>query len=251
MSTTTCTLYSPATHPVAAAYVAASTAERHAARETWLRSDEERGYRFAVYRTVGLQHCDSVSPRRESPHWCRPSELRHRVDLWARAIAAELEPQTATYWFICHAYPVHPRTGRSDHGLLAEYILAVHPEAPLCIGYMTHDWRVVDPSARARRDPGDRQSVLVCLRCGLRHEYRDQASREAPWPWHTYGRSEVEYQGHFWRITKVAKDGLLTLAQQGAPRTQTLTLADILKSGGEEVDEEEQCSGTLSRPSPT
>jgi len=52
-STTTPTLYDPDTHPVAAAYVDANAAERHAARETWLESDEERGYRFAVYRNVG------------------------------------------------------------------------------------------------------------------------------------------------------------------------------------------------------
>jgi len=181
------TLYDPTTHPVAAAYAAASAAERHAARSTWLESDEERGYRFAVYRAVGLRHCDSVPRRRESPHWCRPSELRHRVDLWARAIAAELEPQTATYWLICHAYPVHPRNGRSDHGLRAEYILAVHPDAPPCIGYMVHDWRAVDPPARVRRDPGDRQSVCVCLRCGMHHEYREQADPHAPWPWQSYG----------------------------------------------------------------
>ena len=128
---TTRTLYDPATHPVAAAYVAANAAERHAARETWLRSDEERGYRFAIYRAVGLRHCDSVPRRRESPHWCRPSELRHRIDLWARAIAAELDPQTATYWLVCHAYPVHPRTGRADRGLRVEYIHAVQPNTPL------------------------------------------------------------------------------------------------------------------------
>ena len=187
MSTTTHTLYDPDTHPVAAAYVAASAAERHAARSTWLESDEERGYRLTVYRAVGLRHGDSVPRRRESPHRCRPSELRHRVDLWARAIAVELESQTATYWLICHASPVHPRTGRTDHGLLVEYILAVHPEAPLCIGYMVHDWRVVDPSAHAGRAPGDRQSVLVCLRCGLHHEYREQADPLAPWPWQSYG----------------------------------------------------------------
>ena len=180
-------LYDPNTHPIAAAYVDANAAERHAARETWLASDEERGYRLTVYRTVGLRHGDSVPRRRESPHLCRPSELRHRVDLWARAIASELESQTATYWLICHAYPVHPRTGRSDHGLLAEYILAVHPEAPLCIGYMVHDWKVVDPSARARRDPGDRRSKWVCLRCGMHHEYREQADPQAPWPWQSYG----------------------------------------------------------------
>ena len=179
-------LYDLTTHPIAAAYVAASAAERHAARETWLESDEERGYRFAVYRTVGLRHCDSVPRRRESPHLCRPSELRHRVYLWVRAIVAELEPQTATYWLVCHAYPVHPRTGRADHGLLTEYILAVHPDVPSCIGYMSHDWKVVNPSARARR-PGDRRSMLVCLRCGLRHEYREQADHQAPWPWQSYG----------------------------------------------------------------
>ena len=187
MNTNTPALYDPGTHPIAAAYVDANAAERHAARETWLESDEERGYRFAVYRTVGLRHCDSVPRRRESPHRCRPSELEHRVDLWARAIASALESQTATYWLICHASPVHPRTGRTDHGLLVEYILAVHPEAPLCIGYMVHDWRVVDPSAHAGRAPGDRQSVLVCLRCGLHHEYREQADPLAPWPWQSYG----------------------------------------------------------------
>ena len=187
MSTLTRTLYDPATHPIAAAYVDANAAERHAARETWLESDEERGYRLTVYRTVGLRHCDSVPRRRESPHRCRPSELRHRVDLWARAIASALESQAATYWLICHAYPVHPRTGRADHGLLTEYLLAVHPEAPLCIGYMAHDWKVVDPSARARQAPGDRRSKWVCLRCGKRHEYREQADPLAPWPWQSYG----------------------------------------------------------------
>ena len=62
---------------------------------------------------------------------------------------------------------------------------------------------------------------------------------------------EIEYQGHIWRVKKINKDGRLTLVQPGTSRTRTLTLADILKSGGEEVDEEEQCSGTLSRPSPT
>ena len=160
MSTTTCTLYDPTTHPVAAAYMAATTAECRAARETWLESDEERGYRLTVYRAVGLRHGDPVPPRRESPLRCRPSELWHRVNLWARAFTGEQESQNVTYWLICHAYAVHPRTGRSDHGLLAEYILAVHPEAP--------SW-----------------------------------------------------------------------------------LADILKSGEEDVDEEEQCTGTLSRPSPT
>jgi len=180
-------LYDPNTHPIAAAYAAASTAERHAARETWLASDEERGYRLTVYRTVGLRHCDSVPRRRESPHLCRPSELEHRVSLWARAIAAALESQAATYWLICHAYPVHPRTGRSDHGLLAEYILAVHPEAPSCIGYLTHDWKVVDPSARAGQAPGNRRSVWVCMRCLKRHEYREQADPRAPWPWQSYG----------------------------------------------------------------
>jgi len=187
MNTNTPTLYDPATHPIAAAYVDANAAERHAARETWLESDEERGYRLTVYRTVGLRHCDSVPRRRESPHRCRPSELRHRVDLWARAIASALEPQTATYWLICHAYPIHPRTGRADHGLLAEYILAVHPDVPSCIGHMVHDWKVVDPSARAGQAPGDRRSVWVCLRCGRRHEYREQADPQAPWPWQSYG----------------------------------------------------------------
>jgi len=186
MNTNTPALYDPGTHPIAAAYVDANAAERHAARETWLESDEERGYRFAVYRTVGLRHCDSVPRRRESPHRCRPSELEHRVDLWARAIASALESQTATYWLICHAYPVHPRTGRADHRLLAEYLLAVHPEAPLCIGYMAHDW-VADPSAHAGRAPGDRRSLLVCLRCGIHHEYREQADLGAPWPWQSYG----------------------------------------------------------------
>jgi len=186
-STTTPTLYDPDTHPVAAAYVDANAAERHAARETWLASDEERGYRLTVYRAVGLRHCDSVPRRRESPHRCRPSELRHRVDLWARAIASALESQTATYWLICHAYPVHPRTGRADHGLLAEYILAVHPDVPSCIGYLAHDWKVVDPSARARQAPGDRRSVWVCMRCLKRHEYREQADPQAPWPWQSYG----------------------------------------------------------------
>ena len=144
-------------------------------------------YRLTVYRTVELRHCDSVPRRRESPHRCRPSELRHRVDLWARAIASALESQTATYWLICHAYPVHPRTGRSDHGLLAEYILAVHPDVPSCIGYLAHDWKVVDPSARARQAPGDRRSVWVCMRCLKRHEYREQADPHAPWPWQSYG----------------------------------------------------------------
>ena len=247
MSTSTRTLYDPATHPIAAAYVDANAAERHAARETWLASDEDRGYRLTVYRTVGLRHCDSVPRRRESPHLCRPSELRHRVYLWVRAIAAELEPQTATYWLICHAYPVHPRTGRADHGLLAEYILTVQPDTPPCYGPLPHDWNVIDPSVRE------------CWRCGLRHEYREQASEEAPWPWQGYSRSEdvndgldvgdeMGYQGRIWRIVKITKedgkDRLLTMELPGTSRTVAVTLADIIYSGEEDVDEEEQCSGT-------
>ena len=192
MSTTTRTLHDPATHPLAAAYAAASTAECRAAecraaRRQWVASDEERGYRLTIYRAVGLQHGGPVPPRQESPLRCRPSELWHRVDLWARAIAGEQEPQTEPYWLVCHAYTVHPRTGRSDHGLLAEYILAVHPDVPSCIGYLAHDWKVVDPSARARQAPCDRRSVWVCMRCLKRHEYREQADPLAPWPWQSYG----------------------------------------------------------------
>ena len=247
MSTSTRTMYNPATHPIAAAYTAASTAECRAARRQWVASDEDRGYRLTVYRTVGLRHCDSVPRRRESPHRCRPSELEHRVDLWARAIAAELEPQAATYWLICHAYPVHPRTGRADHGLLAEYILTVQPDTPPCYGPLPHDWNVIDPSVRE------------CWRCGLRHEYREQASEEAPWPWQGYSRSEdvndgldvgdeMGYQGRIWRIVKITKedgkDRLLTMELPGTSRTVAVTLADIIYSGEEDVDEEEQCSGT-------
>jgi len=187
MSTSTRTMYNPATHPIAAAYAAASTAECRAARRQWVASDEERGYQLTVDHVVGLRRGDPVPPRRELPLRCRPSELQRHVDQWASAIAAEQEPQTATYWLVCHAYPVHPRTGRSDHGLLAEYILAVHPDVPSCIGDLSHDWKVVDPSARAGRAPGDRRSLLVCLRCGKRHEYREQADPHAPWPWQSYG----------------------------------------------------------------
>ena len=187
MSTLTRTLYDPATHPIAAAYAAASTAECRAARRQWVASDEERGYQLTVDHAVGLRRGDPVPPRSESPLRCRPSELQRHVDRWASAIAAEQEPQTATYWLVCHAYPVHPRTGRSDHGLLAEYILAVHPDVPSCIGYLAHDWKVVDPSARARQAPGDRRSVWVCMRCLKRHEYREQADPHAPWPWQSYG----------------------------------------------------------------
>ena len=155
MSTTTSTLYSPATHPLATAYMAATTAECRAARETWLESDEERGYRLTIYRAVGLRRGDSVPRRRESPLRCRPSELWHRVNLWARAIAAEQEPQTEPYWLVCHAYTVHPRTGRSDHRLLAEYILAVHSDTPPCIELLPRDRGVVHPSARATQTPED------------------------------------------------------------------------------------------------
>ena len=160
MSNTTSTLYDPVTHPLAAAYAAASTAECRAAecraaRRQWVASDEERGYRLTVYRAVGLRHGDPVPPRKESPLRCRPSELWHRVDQWARVIAAEQEPQTEPYWLVCHAYTVHPRTGRSDHGLLAEYILAVHPGTPPCIELLPRDGGVVHPSARATQTPED------------------------------------------------------------------------------------------------
>ena len=160
MSTTTRTLHDPATHPLAAAYAAASTAECRAAecraaRRQWVASDEERGYRLTIYRAVGLQHGGPVPPRQESPLRCRPSELWHRVNLWARAFAGEQEPQTEPYWLVCHAYPVHPRTGRSDHRLLAEYILAVHPGTPPCIELLPRDGGVVHPSARATQTPED------------------------------------------------------------------------------------------------
>ena len=181
----------PTTTPLADAYVAAcrSLNNQFVARGEWMRSDEEREYTFLT------EWLWRPAPDTGSRLWhgrhpgqrCRPSELRHRVYLWVRAIASALESQAATYWLVCHAYPVHPRTGRADHGLLTEYLLAVHPEAPLCIGYMAHDWKVVDPSARARQAPGDRRSKWVCLRCGKRHEYREQADPLAPWPWQSYG----------------------------------------------------------------
>ena len=246
MSTLTRTLYDPATHPIAAAYAAASTAECRVARRQWVASDEQRGYRLTVDHAVGLRRGDPVPPRRELPLRCRPTELPRRVDQWASAIAGEQVSQNVTYWLVCHAYPVHPRTGRSDHRLLVKYILAVHPDTPPCIEFLPHNWRAVNPSMR------------VCSRCGLHHKYREQASSEAPWPWQSYGRSEdydgfeddgigvgdeIGYQGHIWKIVKVVKedgrDGLLTLVLPGTSRAVTLTLADILKSGREEVGEEE------------
>ena len=137
--------------------------------------DEERGYRLIVDRAVGLRCGDPVPLRSESPLQCRPSELQHHLDQWAAAIMATLKPRTATYWIICHAYPVHPQT---DHGLAAECTLAIHPEAPPCLRFMaTHDWRIIDPSVR------------VCERCGLRHEYHEPTA-EWPWPWQNYGSSE-------------------------------------------------------------
>ena len=198
----------PTTTPLADAYVAACRSQNNllVARWKWLRSDEERKYTFTT------EWLWRPAPDTGSRLWhgrhpgqrCRPSELKEKLRAWvdtlgialpscnywwvrARAIASELESQAATYWLICHAYPVHPRTGRADHGLLTEYILAVHPDVPSCIGYMSHDWKVVDPSARAGRAPGDRRSLLVCLRCGKRHEYREQADPLAPWPWQSYG----------------------------------------------------------------
>ena len=204
--------------------------------------DEERGYRLVVDRAVGLLRGDPVPPRSESPLRCRPSELQHRLDQWASAIAATLAPLTATYWIICRAYPVHPR---SDHELPAECTLAIRPEAPSCLRSMVHHWRVVDPSVRE------------CTHCGLRHEYHEQAS---PRPWENYGWSgdcdydddgggtevgdEIGYQDHIWRIVKTnKKDGLLTIVLPGTRRTRTLTLADIMQSSEEEVDEEERRCG--------
>ena len=216
-------------------------------------SDEERGYRLVVDRTVGLRCGDPVPPRRESPLRCRPSELRDHLDQWASATAAELAPLTATYWIICRAYPVHPQ---SDHGLpAAECILAVHPKAPSCLRSMAHDWRYVDPSTHA------------CARCGLRHKYHEPASSEALWPWENYGWSggdldcdddgtkvgdEIGYQDHIWRITSVnKKNGLLTIVLPGTSRTHTLTLDDIMTSNEEDVGEEERRCGiptTLTPP---
>jgi len=135
-------------------------------------SDRERGYRLIIDHAVGLRPGDPVPPRRVSPVRCRPSELQHRLNQWASAVAATLEPVPATYFLVCHAYPVSPL---SDHELMAESILAIQPEAPSCLQSMTHNWRVVDPSTR------------VCSRCGLRHEHHEQAS---PWPWQIYGQSE-------------------------------------------------------------
>ena len=133
MSSTTSTLYDPATHPVAAAYAAASTAaECRAARRQWAAVDEERGYRLTVDFAEGMHRGEPIPSRRESLHplRCLPSELQGHLYEWASALAAELTPQTAMYWFVVRAYPVSPRTGRSDHGLMAEYILAVHPKHP-------------------------------------------------------------------------------------------------------------------------
>jgi len=174
MSDTT-PLYSPTLHPFAAAYAAASEGECRAARQQWVASDEERGYQLTADLAVGLR-CTAMipPPPRESPLRCRPSELQHRLDQWARTIAAELEPQTATYWLICRAYPVHPRP---KFGFVAESILAIQPEAPSCLQSMAHDWRVVDPS------------VHECSRCGLRHEHHARLSSRAPWPWENYGWS--------------------------------------------------------------
>ena len=215
-------------------------------------SDEERGYRLIVDRTVGLRCGDPVPPRSESPLRCRPSELQRRLDEWTSTTAAELAPLTATYWLVCHAHPVHPR---SDHELPAECTVAIRPEAPSCLRTMVHHWRIVDPSVRE------------CTHCGLRHEYHEPAS-SWPWPWENYGWSgdcdcdcggggtrvgdEIGYQDHIWRITKINhKDGTLTIVLPGTSRTQTLTLADIWKSHEEDVGEEERICGiptTLTPP---
>ena len=59
---------------------------------------------------------------------------------------------------------------------------------------------------------------------------------------------EMGYQGRIWRIVKITKedgkDRLLTMELPGTSRTVAVTLADIIYSGEEDVDEEEQCSGT-------
>ena len=212
--------------------------------------DEDRGYRLIIDHAVGLHPGDPVPPRNESPLRCRPSELQGRLEQWANTTAKKLAPVTATYWIICRAYPVHPR---SDHELPAECTRAIRPKAPSCLRTMVHHWRVVDPSVRE------------CTHCGLRHEYHEQAS---PRPWEIYGWSgdcdcdgggggtevgdEIGYQNHIWRIVSTnKKDGLLTIVLPGTSRTHTLTLDDIMKSSEEEVDEEERRCGiptTLTPP---
>ena len=150
-------------------------------------SDEGPGYQLTADLAVGLR-CTALipPPPRESPLRCRPSELQHHLDQWARAIAAELEPQTATYWLICRAYPVRPQP---KFRFVAERILAVQPDVPSCLRSMVHNWRVVDPSTRE------------CSRCGLRHEYHARLSARAPWPWEKYGWSGGSEVGEEERIS--------------------------------------------------
>ena len=62
---------------------------------------------------------------------------------------------------------------------------------------------------------------------------------------------EIEYQGHIWRVKKINKDGRLTLVQPGTRRTRTLTLADIMCSHEEEVDEEKRRCGTPTTLTPS
>ena len=196
--------------------------------------DEDRGYRLIIDHAVGLHPGDPVPPRRESPLRCRPSELQGRLEQWASAVAAELAPLTATYWIICRAHPIHPRSDRKDYGRPAECTRAIWPKAPPCLlRTMVHHWRTVNPS------------VQVCTYCGLRHEHLKQAS---PRPWENYGGTEVGdvigYQNHIWRIiNNDKKNGLLTIVLPGASRVRTLTLADIMQSREEEVDEEERRCG--------
>jgi len=173
MSDTT-PLYSPTLHPFAAAYAAASEGECRAARQQWVASDEERGYRLVVDHPAGLRRGDPVPPRRVPPLRCRPSELQRRLDEWATATTAKLKPVLATYWIVCHAYPINPRT---DHGLPTECICTVRPKAPSCLRSMAHDWRFVDPSTHE------------CARCGLRHQDHAQADQGALWPWENYSWS--------------------------------------------------------------
>ena len=133
MGNITTTLYNRTLHPLAAAYArATSAAQRHAARQRWAAADEERGYRLTVDFASGRHRGEPIPSRKESLHplRCRPSELRGHLSEWASALASELAPQTAMYWFVVRAFPVNPRTGRSDHRLMSEYILAVHPKRP-------------------------------------------------------------------------------------------------------------------------
>ena len=152
-------------------------------------SNEEPGYQLTADLAVGLR-CTALipPPPRESPLRCRPSELQHHLDQWARAIAAELEPQTATYWLICRAYPVRPQP---KFRFVAERVLAIQPDIPSCLRSMVHNWRVVDPSTRE------------CSRCGLRHEYHARLSARAPWPWEKYGWSGGSEVGEEERICGV------------------------------------------------